>query len=183
MEPTPTPIEKPIEADARAALQDDWLEEDYPEQEEEGEKDQAGATESGGALSRIHPSPVPLVAKRGSVTVVTGPDDPTQIGVHRSNNGVDAVLVLATVNPAFGANHIASWATESVVMISAGAASGARISATAQMLENGGITLDSAILVGADRHDDTAGIADHEQAKGADHDRNWIQKRSWGSRG
>jgi capsular polysaccharide biosynthesis protein len=183
MEPTPAPIEEPLEADAQTAFQDEWGDEDYADQDEEGGTDQPGPADTAGALSRIHPSPVPLVAKRGSVTVVTGPDDPTQIGVHRSNNGVDAVLVLATVNPAFGANHIASWATESVVMISAGAASGARLSATAQMLENGGVKVDSAILVGADRHDETAGIAGQEQATGADHDRSWMQKRAWGSRG
>jgi hypothetical protein len=185
MEPTPPPIEEPLEADAGTASQDSWGEQDYAAQDEEevGEKTQSGATDAAGALSRIHPSPVPLVARRGSVTVVTGPDDPSQIGVHRSNNGVDAVLVLATVNPAFGANHIASWATESVVMISAGSASGARISATAQMLENGGVKVDSAILVGADRHDESAGIAGQEQATGADQDRNWTQKRTWGSRG
>jgi capsular polysaccharide biosynthesis protein len=184
-EATPPPVDEPFEMDARTPVQNghyDWESEDYATDPEEGEAD-SGAADGAGALSRIHPSPVPLVAKRGSVTVVTGPDDPTQIGVHRSNNGVDAVLVLATVNPAFGANHIASWATESVVMISAGAATGARISATAQMLENGGVKVDSAILVGADRHDETAGIAGHEQATAAEQDRNWTRKRTWGSRG
>jgi hypothetical protein len=184
-EATPAPVDEPFEMDARTPAQNehyDWESEDYATDPEEAEAD-SGATDGAGALSRIHPSPVPLVAKRGSVTVVTGPDDPTQIGVHRSNNGVDAVLVLATVNPAFGANHIASWATESVVMISAGAASGARISATAQMLENGGVKVDSAILVGADRNDETAGIAGNEPATGVDQDRNWTHKRTWGSRG
>jgi len=149
------------------------------EDEEEAAPEQP---ESAGALSRIHPSPVPLVARRGSVTVVTGPDDPTQIGVHRSGSGVDAVLVLANVNPAFGAGHIASWATESVVMITAGEASSARISSTSQMLENGGIKVDSAILVGADRSDETVGTGPQEPA-GTDQDRGWVQKRTWGNPG
>jgi capsular polysaccharide biosynthesis protein len=187
VEPAPSAVvEEPLEPDARTAQQDDpydWEEEGFTAQPDEGEEAQPSETSPVGALSRIHPSPVPLVAKRGSVTVVTGPDDPSQIGVHRSNNGVDAVLVLATVNPAFGANHIASWATDSVVMISAGAASATRLAATAQMLESGGIRVNSAILVGADRHDETIGVAGTEQATGADQDGSWDHKRTWGSRG
>ncbi len=183
------PVEEPFGTPAEASSPESWAEEpgavaehSDEAQPEEGEG-QPEEPDSSGALSRIHPSPVPLVAKRGSVTVVTGPDDPVQIGVHRSNSGVDAVLVLATVNPAFGASHIASWATESVVMISAGEASAARVNATAQMLESGGVKVDSAILVGADRQDETVGIAGNEPAGGADQDGGWGQKRTWGSRG
>jgi hypothetical protein len=175
-------VEEPFGTPAEAPSPESSIDEPAAEPEASDEA-QPDEQDGAGALSRIHPSPVPLVAKRGSVTVVTGPDDPVQIGVHRSNSGVDAVLVLATVNPAFGASHIASWATESVVMVSAGEASTARLSATAQMLESGGIKVDSAILVGADRQDETVGIAANEPANGADQDRNWIQKRTWGSRG
>ncbi len=176
------PVDEPFGAPVEASSPESWAEEPgaVPEESDEGQPE---GLDLSGALSRIHPSPVPLVAKRGSVTVVTGPDDPVEIGVHRSNSGVDAVLVLATVNPAFGASHIASWATESVVMISAGEASAARISATAQMLESGGVKVDSAILVGADRRDETVGIAGNDSAGGADQDRSWVQKRTWGSRG
>jgi hypothetical protein len=167
---------------AEASSPQSWADE-RPTAPEDSDEEQPEEQDPASALSRIHPSPVPLVAKRGSVTVVTGPDDPVQIGVHRSNSGVDAVLVLATVNPAFGASHIASWATESVVMVSAGEASAARLTATAQMLENGGIKVDSAILVGADRYDETVGVAGNDPAEGADQDRGWVQKRTWGNRG
>jgi capsular polysaccharide biosynthesis protein len=187
-EPLVTPEEsfgtpdEPFGTPAEASSPESWAEE-RATAPEESDDDQPEEQDSSGALSRIHPSPVPLVAKRGSVTVVTGPDDPVQIGVHRSNSGVDAVLVLATVSPAFGASHIASWATESVVMISAGEASAARITATGQMLESGGVKVDSAILVGADRHDETVGLAGNEPAEGTDQDRGWVQKRTWGNRG
>jgi hypothetical protein len=191
-DPPPEPFGAPVEplgapaealgAPMESISRESWAEEpdEGPEESGEGEPEELDPSS---ALSRIHPSPVPLVAKRGSVTVVTGPDDPVQIGVHRSNSGVDAVLVLATVNPAFGASHIASWATESVVMITAGEASAARISATSQMLESGGVKVDSAILVGADRRDETVGVAGTNPAGAAEQDRGWGHNRTWGSRG
>jgi hypothetical protein len=107
-------------------------------------------------LSRIDSAPAPMVP--GSVTVVTGPEDPAQTGVHRSDEGVDAVLVLATVDPAFGAGHIASWATEAVVMVAAGEASATRVLAAGQMLRSAGVATRAAMVVGAERDDETFGM-------------------------
>ena len=113
------------------------------------------AAEPMSGLSRIDSAPSPVVP--GSVTVVAGPEDPAQTGVHRSDDGVDAVLVLATVDPAFGAAHIASWATEAVVMVAAGEASATRVLAAGQMLRSAGVATRAAMVVGAERDDETFG--------------------------
>ena len=114
------------------------------------------AAEPVSGLSRIDSAPAPVVP--GSVTVVAGPEDPAQTGVHRSDDGVDAVLVLATVDPAFGAAHIASWATEAVVMVAAGEASATRVLAAGQMLRSAGVATRAAMVVGAERDDETFGL-------------------------
>ena len=134
----------------------------HPGLEENGMRDEPldepGVTpaEQPAGLSRIDSSLAPMVP--GSVTVVAGPEDPAQTGVHRSDDGVDAVLVLATVDPAFGAAHIASWATEAVVMVAAGEASATRVLAAGQMLRSAGVATRAAVVVGAERDDETFGM-------------------------
>ena len=93
-----------------------------------------------------------------AVTLVVSPPDPAQIGLETDPGEVDAVLVLASADPRFGADHIAAWAREAVVVITAGEVSASRIRGTAQMLRQAGITLQSAILVDTDRADDSVGV-------------------------
>jgi hypothetical protein len=120
------------------------------------DEDEATSAAPMAGLSRIDSSPAPMAP--GSVTVVAGPDDPAQTGVHRSDEGVDAVLVLATVDPAFGAGHIASWATDAIVMVAAGEATATRVLAAGQMLRSAGVDTRAAVVVGAERNDETFGM-------------------------
>ncbi len=46
------------------------------------------------------------------VTLIVSPADPAQLGLEADPNEIDAVLVLASAEPAFGADHIAAWAKE-----------------------------------------------------------------------
>ncbi len=95
----------------------------------------------------------------GCLTLVVGPADPAQLDQLEVREGMDAVLVLASADPAFGAEHIAPWADQAVVVVTAGKASATRITSTGQMLRHAGIATRSAILVDAGPEDESFGSA------------------------
>jgi len=70
----------------------------------------------------------------------------------------DAVLVLATVDPALGAWHLRRWASEAVVTVSAGESTMHHVGAIAELLSAAGVTITSAVLLGSERTDDTPGL-------------------------
>ena len=89
-----------------------------------------------------------------SVALIVAPEDPAEMNSEWVPKGVDAVLTLASVDPALGAEHLAPWARKAVVVVDAGKASAARISATGALLRQAKMTVRSAILVGLDPEDD-----------------------------
>lgn len=70
----------------------------------------------------------------------------------------DAVLVVATIDPAVGAWHLRKWAADAVVTVSSGRSTGHRISAIAEMLEAADVTLSTVVLLGADEDDESVGL-------------------------
>jgi capsular polysaccharide biosynthesis protein len=70
----------------------------------------------------------------------------------------DVLLVVATLDPASGAEHLATWAADAVVLVTAGRSSGTRIHAVAEMLRLARIQVASAVLIGADHGDDSIGV-------------------------
>ena len=50
------------------------------------------------------------------------PDDPAEMADKAVGEDADAILILATIEPALGADHIAAWASDAVVMVRAGGA-------------------------------------------------------------
>jgi hypothetical protein len=70
----------------------------------------------------------------------------------------DAVLVVATVDPAVGAWHLRSWAADAVLAVSAGRSTGQRIDAVAELLDAADVTVSSAVLLGADADDESVGL-------------------------
>jgi hypothetical protein len=93
-----------------------------------------------------------------SVTMVAAPDD---VGLAVTNSdvvtGADAILVLATVTPSLGADHLVPWAASAVVMLTAGKVSATRIASCGQVLRQARVPVRSAILVGASPYDETFG--------------------------
>ncbi len=73
--------------------------------------------------------------------------------------GADAVLVLATVDPAMGAWHLRRWASEAIATVTTGAASTQQIATRAELLEAAGVRVSSAVLLRADATDESVGIA------------------------
>jgi capsular polysaccharide biosynthesis protein len=67
--------------------------------------------------------------------------------------GADVLLTLATLDPAFGGEHLVTWADSAVAVVTAGRSTWIRLQSAADMVRSGGTTLVSAVLVGADKTD------------------------------
>ena len=74
-----------------------------------------------------------------------------------ARGSADLLLTLADLDPALGAEHLSGWATDAVVMITAGRSSSARISAVGEMIRLANLSLVSGVLVGADKTDESLG--------------------------
>ncbi len=68
------------------------------------------------------------------------------------------LLTLATLDPALGGEHLATWATDAVAMVTAGRSSWEKIHGVAELVRLSGTRLVSAVLVGADKADESLGL-------------------------
>jgi capsular polysaccharide biosynthesis protein len=68
------------------------------------------------------------------------------------------LLTLTVVDPAVGAEHLATWATDAVAVVTAGQSSWEKIRGVAELIRLSGMRLASAVLVGADKSDESIGI-------------------------
>ncbi len=76
----------------------------------------------------------------------------------------DLLLTLVTLDPSVGAEHVATWATSAVAVVTAGRSSWAKIHAAGEMMRLAGLPIASAVLVGADRTDESLGVAERSSA-------------------
>lgn len=74
-----------------------------------------------------------------------------------TSDGANVVLVLTSIEAAKGAWHL-SWAKQAVVSVTAGRSSAQRVSSTAVLLRAAGLTIRSAVLIGADSDDESIGL-------------------------
>jgi len=70
---------------------------------------------------------------------------------------VDVLLALVTLDPALGGDHLATWAASAVVAVTAGQSSVERVHSVGEMVGLAGVRLDSVMLIGADKSDETLG--------------------------
>jgi capsular polysaccharide biosynthesis protein len=70
----------------------------------------------------------------------------------------DLMLTLVTLDPSLGGEHLATWATDAVAVVTAGRSSWTKIHGVAEMVGLSGTRLVSAVLVGADRTDESLGV-------------------------
>jgi capsular polysaccharide biosynthesis protein len=75
-----------------------------------------------------------------------------------SDVSADLLLTLATLDPAIGADHLATWASNAVVVVSSGQSSAERIHSVGEMIRLAGMRLDSVVLLGADKSDESLGL-------------------------
>ncbi len=64
---------------------------------------------------------------------------------------------LVTLDPAFGAEHLATWATDAVAVVTAGQSTAAKVRSVGEMLRLAGTRFESAVLIDADKNDETLG--------------------------
>ena len=100
--------------------------------------------------------PVPV----GPLPSVTSPTGPAQAGdaLVASDVSADLLLTLVTLDPALGGDHLATWAANAVVVVSAGQSSAERIRGVGEMVRLAGMRLDSVVLIGADKRDESLGL-------------------------
>ena len=71
----------------------------------------------------------------------------------------DLVFTLTTLDPASSGEHLVTWATDAVAVVSTGRSSATRIHAVGEMVKLAGARLVSVILLGADKDDESFGTA------------------------
>ena len=72
-------------------------------------------------------------------------------------DSADLLLTLVTLDPALGGEHLATWAADTVVVVTAGQSSATRIQAVGDMIRLAGTESVSAVLIGADKSDESLG--------------------------
>jgi capsular polysaccharide biosynthesis protein len=114
------------------------------------------------------------------VTVIPDPDDLLPTGPLRPRDFVGAVgqggaaspdgalrdafqsadllLTVAELDPGAGGDHLATWATDAVAIVTAGRTPGVRAYAVGEMLRLSGVHVHSSVIVGADEADDSLGL-------------------------
>jgi len=68
------------------------------------------------------------------------------------------LLTLATLDVCLGGDHLATWATDAVAVITTGRSSWTTVSAVGEMVRRSGTRLESAVLIGADDTDESLGV-------------------------
>jgi capsular polysaccharide biosynthesis protein len=86
---------------------------------------------------------------------------PTQIdkALVVAGNSADVLLTLATLDPVFGSEYLATWATDAVAMVTAGQSSEERVRSVRAMIRLAEIRLDSVVLIEADKSDQSLGVS------------------------
>jgi capsular polysaccharide biosynthesis protein len=91
------------------------------------------------------------------VRVLVAPEDPLQMAEKPPPDDTDALLVLASLDAAFGADHLAPWVRDAVMILSSRRTTFARMEVSREMLSEAGISLRSVILLDSDSQDDSSG--------------------------
>ena len=91
------------------------------------------------------------------VRVIVAPEDPAQVAQKPPPDDADVVLVLTSLDPAFGTEQLASWVTDAVHGPLRSRRELTRLLVGREILREEGISLRSVILLGSDAEDDSSG--------------------------
>jgi capsular polysaccharide biosynthesis protein len=86
----------------------------------------------------------------------TQPDE----AVVAAYSAADLALTLVTLDPALGGDYLTTWASEAVAVVTAGRSSAEKVHGAGELIRLAGMRFDSAVLIGADRDDESLGVAD-----------------------
>jgi capsular polysaccharide biosynthesis protein len=70
----------------------------------------------------------------------------------------DVLLTVAPLDPSLESEHLATWAKDAVIVVTAGRSSSTRIHAVGELIRFAGTSIVSAVLVGADKTDESLGV-------------------------
>lgn len=91
------------------------------------------------------------------VRVLVAPEDPLRMAKKPPPDDADALLILASLDAAFGAEHLAPWVTDAVMVMSSRTTTPTRMTVSREMLHEAGISLRSVILLDSDPQDESSG--------------------------
>jgi capsular polysaccharide biosynthesis protein len=79
---------------------------------------------------------------------------------------VDLILSVVTLNPAFDSDYLRTWATDAVMVVTAGQSTATRLNAVGEMIRLAGTRLASVVVLNAERSDESLGTvtADYQPA-------------------
>ena len=125
-----------------------------------------GGSEPGVRQVQAHAAPLVVAVPSPDEVVPVGPRRRDSIAEHLAPPrelvaacaSADLVLTLAALDPSLGGDHLATWAGDAVVVISAGKSSWTKIHAIGEMIRLSGTRLTAAILVGAEKKDESLGV-------------------------
>jgi capsular polysaccharide biosynthesis protein len=118
------------------------------------------AASSGGADLQVaipdHGEVVPIGPLGGGASAAGAPQPGEALAL--ACESADVLLTFAIPDPAFGADHLATWAADAVAVVTAGHSSGTRIHGVGDLVRLAGMRLVSVILIGADKTDESLGM-------------------------
>jgi capsular polysaccharide biosynthesis protein len=79
-------------------------------------------------------------------------------GLAAACGAADYLLTLVTLDPVAGGDHLATWATDAVAVVTAGQSSSTRIRAVGEMIRLAKVRLSSVVLLKADKSDESLGV-------------------------
>lgn len=107
-----------------------------------------------------------VIPERGEITptgpfgvAAADPDSPVAGDRAAVCSSADVLLTLTRLDPSLAGDHLQSWAENAVVFVTAGRSSWTKVQAVGEMVRLAGTRLVAAVLVGADKWDETLGVA------------------------
>jgi hypothetical protein len=113
-------------------------------------------TADGEQLALVVPESEDLTPE-GPLRHVADPSDHSRPLTVAPDSG-DVLLTLVSLDPGVGADHLASWATDAVAIVTAGESSATRVHAAGQMMRQAGVPISAAFLLDSDKNDESVGI-------------------------
>ncbi len=126
-----------------------------------------GAADPGVRLASVQDTRLTVAVPEQDDVAPTGPFGGGPVPAERSSfteavadacASANLLLILAAVEPSLSGEHLATWASDAVAMVTAGQSSWEKIHSVAELIRLSGMRLDSAVLVGADKTDESVGL-------------------------
>jgi hypothetical protein len=75
-----------------------------------------------------------------------------------AHGSAQVLLTLAALDPSLTSDHLSTWATDAVAMVTAGRSSWTKVHAVGELIRLAGVRLTGAVVVRADKWDESLGL-------------------------